>query len=81
MAISRRQEDIHEGAMVTRVQTALKNRGFDPGGLNGIFGAETETAVKQFQSKQGLVANGIVDQRTWAALGLKGAVPKPVIFD
>jgi peptidoglycan hydrolase-like protein with peptidoglycan-binding domain len=81
MAISHRAEDIREGAMVTRVQTALKNRGFDPGAINGFFGGATENAVKQFQSRHGLVANGIVDQRTWAALGFKGPVPKPTIFD
>jgi peptidoglycan hydrolase-like protein with peptidoglycan-binding domain len=81
MAISRRPEDIREGAMVTRVQKALKNRGFDPGAVSGVFDVATESAVKQFQSKHGLAANGIVDQRTWAALGLKGPVPKPAIID
>lgn len=81
MAISRHPQDIHEGGMVTRVQTALKRRGFDPGPINGIFGPQTEAAVMQFERSIGLVADGIVQQKTWNALGQKGQVPHPVLID
>ena len=39
-------------------------------GINadGIFGSETEKAVKRFQSKNGLLVDGIVGQETWKAL-------------
>lgn len=68
--------------MVHRVQTALKRRGFDPGTADGItFGPGTEHAVRQFQAANGLVADGIVGQRTWSALGFKGQVPAPVRID
>ena len=40
------------------------------GGLtvDGIFGANTETAVKQFQLKHGLTVDGIVGPKTWDKL-------------
>lgn len=36
--------------------------------VDGIFGRQTEDAVKTFQSGQGLTADGVVGPRTWAAL-------------
>jgi hypothetical protein len=35
---------------------------------DGIFGPQTEAAVKSWQRGQGLAATGIVDARTWASL-------------
>jgi murein DD-endopeptidase MepM/ murein hydrolase activator NlpD len=35
---------------------------------DGIFGPQTEEAVKSWQRGQGLAATGIVDARTWASL-------------
>ena len=81
MAISRHQGDITEGGMVTRLQTALKNRGFDIGTVDGRFGPGTESAVMRFQEANGLNADGIVGQVTWNALGLSGQVPAPVRID
>ena len=36
--------------------------------LDGVFGAETERAVKAFQTENGLTADGIVGSATWRAL-------------
>jgi peptidoglycan hydrolase-like protein with peptidoglycan-binding domain len=41
---------------------------FSHGRADGIFGPETESAVKQFQTRAGLRADGIVGPRTLAAL-------------
>lgn len=38
--------------------------------IDGVFGAKTEAAVKAFQKAHGLYADGIVGQKTWAALGI-----------
>jgi hypothetical protein len=35
---------------------------------DGCFGAQTDTAVRQYQSRKGLVADGIVGSCTWKAL-------------
>jgi hypothetical protein len=35
---------------------------------DGVFGSGTEAAVKEFQGAKGLSADGIVGQKTWAAL-------------
>lgn len=37
--------------------------------VDGIFGANTETAVKLFQCQNGLTADGIVGPKTWTAMG------------
>lgn len=36
--------------------------------LDGIFGRETENAVREFQSENNLVSDGIIGARTWQAL-------------
>ena len=58
------------GEYVTLAQTLLIQRGYDlaPYGADGKFGAKTETAVKAFQRKNGLTADGIIGRNTWAAL-------------
>jgi peptidoglycan hydrolase-like protein with peptidoglycan-binding domain len=43
---------------------------------DGIFGSATETAVKEYQGKHGLKADGVVDPLTWSAL-ITGHVPTP----
>ena len=58
------------GEDVRELQRALKERGYDPGQLDGIFGKKTERAVKRFQKSCGLKADGIAGKRTFFALGL-----------
>ncbi len=56
------------GAAVIDLQQALSALGFDPGTIDGIFGTRTEAAVKLFQKAKGLVVDGIVGAKTWAAI-------------
>lgn len=58
------------GEWVTVAQTKLINKGYSCGttGADGIFGKNTESAVKQFQIDSGLLADGIINAATWAAL-------------
>ena len=58
------------GAVVTALQKGLRTFGgpgapTDPGPADGDFGPHTETAVKAYQGAHGLVADGIVGDRTW----------------
>ncbi len=59
------------GQDVKTMQTKLKRWGYYFGAVDGIFGAKTKTAVIKFQKKNGLVADGIVGNKTLSALGMK----------
>jgi hypothetical protein len=59
-----------EGQRVVQVQCMLDKRGYSVGGsgVDGKFGKNTESAVRQFQSAKGLEVDGQVGPDTWAAL-------------
>lgn len=58
------------GSLVKKVQTKLKNWGYYTGNADGIYGSKTVTAVRYFQRKNGLTADGIVGAKTAAAMGI-----------
>lgn len=62
------------GKWVTLAQTELINKGYDCGktGADGQFGANTQKAVKAFQSDHGLAADGVIGPKTWDALESSG---------
>lgn len=62
------------GGEVKEVQRRLKNWGYYSGSVDGIFGSKTAEAVKYFQRKNGLTADGIVGKATYAALGMNDSV-------
>jgi peptidoglycan hydrolase-like protein with peptidoglycan-binding domain len=53
------------GNPVRRAQKRLTLGGYDTGGVDGIFGANTESAVKKFQKDFDLAQDGIVGPKTW----------------
>jgi len=63
-----------EGEDVKKLQIKL---GVDP---IGKFGPKTDTAVKDWQSKNGLTPDGIVGPSTWAKLMGEGVAPAPVVI-
>ena len=56
------------GHDVKELQRALKEKGFDPQGTDGIFGANTRKAVVAFQRANGLEPDGVVGKNTIKAL-------------
>ena len=58
------------GEQVRIIQSKLKNWGYYDGTVDGIFGSRTAEAVKYFQRKNGLTADGIVGPATLRALGM-----------
>jgi len=66
-----------KGDLVRELQSKLKELGFDPGPIDGIFGNRTRKAVVKFQENKKLEAVGIVGPITLKALGIKAELPTP----
>lgn len=58
------------GEEVRTIQTKLKRWGYYKGSIDGIYGSQTLSAVKWFQSKNGLQVDGIAGSKTLAAMGI-----------
>ena len=66
-----------KGQAVRALQQALTAQGIEvSGGVDGVFGQGTLTAVKTFQSSMGLIASGEVNSTTAFLLGL---APSPTL--
>ena len=52
---------------VKTLQELLNQNGYNLS-VDGIFGAKTQQAVKDYQTKKGLAVDGIVGKNTWGAL-------------
>ena len=47
------------GETVKKIQRRLSDWGYYSGAVDGVYGARTEEAVKKFQKKNGLTADGV----------------------
>lgn len=56
------------GNLTYLLQAALYCRGYNPNGVDGIFGKGTEEAVRKFQRASGLSADGIAGKNTFDKL-------------
>jgi hypothetical protein len=59
-----------QGKLVRDVQRALRDAGFNPGKIDGIYGPNTVAAVNAFQVSSGFVPDGEVGAQTAKALGI-----------
>lgn len=55
---------------VGKIQKALQNAGFNPNGIDNIFGLDTLKAIEAFQQANNLVVDGEVGKDTAEALGV-----------
>ena len=58
------------GSVVRQIQTKLKNQAFYFGNIDGIYGRQTTTAVRNYQIRYGLKVDGICGNQTLSALGI-----------
>lgn len=56
--------------MASEIQARLTRRGYDPGPVDGVIGAQTRDAIADFQADHGLSATGRVDTALLHSLGL-----------
>lgn len=75
-------EDHHPSAMprdnssnVMSMQQALKDKGHDPGPIDGRMGPHTRAALKSYQKAEGLTVTGRLDSETRARLGMATSSP------
>ncbi|MFI6289057.1 peptidoglycan-binding protein [Streptomyces sp. NPDC051018] len=59
------------GGAVALLQRCLRRQGFDPGPVNGVFGPETTTALRQYQETGApeIVVDGICGFQIWPLMG------------
>jgi peptidoglycan hydrolase-like protein with peptidoglycan-binding domain len=65
------QAPAQDSQTVRQVQQQLKDQGHEIA-VDGQMGPQTQAALKDFQQQQGMEANGELDARTLAALGVTG---------
>ena len=75
-------KDGSRGELVKALQTRLNEQGYGAGSADGIFGRNTEQAVKALQSAAGIATDGKVGKNTWTALldGKAAGVPTSAHF-
>ena len=71
-SISRTLQYGNSGSDVKKLQTALKQLGYNPGTIDGIFGKNTKSAVQKFQKANKIAADGIVGKNTKSKFRAKG---------
>lgn len=62
---------------IRQIQQALHDKGLDPGPADGILGARTKRAVRDFQDRYGIEASGTLDNQTLYALGAPELAGQP----
>jgi osmotically-inducible protein OsmY len=63
-------------AQVMGMQQALKDKGFDPGSVDGVMGPKTSSALRDYQKSENLTSTGKLDGDTRAKLGVPVSTEK-----
>jgi peptidoglycan hydrolase-like protein with peptidoglycan-binding domain len=69
-------EAVPQQTSVRDAQIALQNAGFDPGRIDGMMGAKTQEALREFQASKGLPQTGTLDAATQRELRVEHT-PEP----
>ena len=64
-------DPLMRGEIVKDLQNRLVEAGYSVGGVDGVFGTGTETALMWYQYDNGMDATGFVDPATAVALGFE----------
>ncbi|MEP0854732.1 peptidoglycan-binding protein [Trichocoleus sp. DQ-U1] len=67
------------GSEVEDLQRRLSDQGFNPGRIDGVYGFNTQQAVRRFQQARRLYPDGIADARTLQELGINFAENRYVV--
>ena len=62
-----------DAELITKVQSALKDKGLDPGPIDGLMGPRTSSALRDFQIQNDIQVSGKIDKETLRRLGIKGS--------
>jgi len=57
-------------AQIRKAQQHLRSRGYQPGSADGLMGPQTISALRRYQSNNGLTVTGKVDSDTLDSLGI-----------
>lgn len=61
------------GSEVRKIQERLKKWGYYTGDVDGVFGTQTQKAVKKFQKNNSLTADGVAGSATLKAMGISSS--------
>jgi peptidoglycan hydrolase-like protein with peptidoglycan-binding domain/DNA invertase Pin-like site-specific DNA recombinase len=70
-------DDPHGSQRVRTLQRRLRRAGASPGPVDGLFGPQTEAAVRRFQGREELAVDGLVGPLTTAVLKREAALIAP----
>ena len=74
----RRTATLYSKEIVRKLQKKLKDLGYDPGPIDGIWGKKTASALEHFQRSVGLPVTGKADEKTKEKLGLSKVNSKTI---
>ena len=55
---------------IKKVQETLRDKGYDPGPIDGVMGSQTREAISQYQKSENLPVTGHLDAETAGKLGV-----------